>query len=164
MAKKQDGRVGYEFEDKLKSVFGEIKKKRPFDFHRFLDTKAAGRVVAAQLADYMISFKDDKSCNHVIIVEAKASEENESLRSCASGHILPQQIGKHKSWLRSGGSGLFLFYCEMTGEVEVWDSKDIVEARSAGKPLDTKKRLAVMDYLDLENELINFLHVGVKHA
>lgn len=162
MAKKQDGRVGYEFEDRLKSVFTEIKKRHPFDFHRFTDSKAAGRIIQAQLSDFMISYKDDKSCNHVIILEAKASEEVESLRSCASSHILPQQIGKHKTWLRSGGSGMFMFYCEMTGEVEVWDSKDVVEARSAGKPLPTEKRLAVLDYLGLEKDLINFLKVGAK--
>lgn len=163
MAKKTpDGRVGYEFEDQLKKVFSNLKNKRPFDFHRFLDSKAAGRIVAPQLADYMISFKDAKSSNHVIIVEAKASEEVESLRSCASSHILPQQIGKHKAWLRSGGSGLFLFYCEATAEVEVWLSSDVVEARSAGKPLDMSKRAGVMDYLTLEEDLIAFLNIGNK--
>lgn len=163
MAKKSpDGRVGYEFEAKLKDVFGNIKNKRPFDFHRFLDSKAAGRIVAPQLADYMISFMDAKSSNHVIIVEAKASEEVESLRSCASGHILPQQVGKHKAWLRSGGSGLFLFYCEITAQVEVWSSEHIVEARSAGRPIDMSKRLAVLDYLSLEEDLISFFNIGNK--
>lgn len=157
MAKKN---IGYVFEDELKDIFTQIKSKFPFDFHRFTDSKSAGRMVSPQPADFMISFKDDKSCNHVIIIEAKASEEKESLRSCASSHIEPQQIGKHKTWLRSGGRGQFWFYCESTGLVELWDSSHVVEQRSAGKPLDVKQRLAVLNYLTLKEELIEHFNIG----
>lgn len=161
MAKKNDcGRVGYEFEDNLKGIFSKLKSKFKFDFHRFTDTKSAGRMVNPQPGDFMISFKDDKSCNHVIIVEAKASEEKESLRACASGHIAPQQVGKHKAWLRSGGDAQFWFYCEITGQVEIWPSSHIVEQRGEGKPLDLNARIAVFDYLTLEEELINHLKLG----
>lgn len=152
--------IGYDFEDELKTIFSELKNKFPFEFHRFTDSKSAGRMVSPQPADFMISFKDDKSCNHVIIVEAKASELKESLRACASSHIEPQQIGKHKTWLRSGGSGQFWFYCESTGLVELWDSEHIVAQRSAGKPLDLKKRLAVFEYLNLKEELIKHFNIG----
>lgn len=161
MAKRNDcGRVGHEFEDKLKEIFSKLKSKYKFDFHRFTDSKAAGRMVNPQPGDFMISFKDDKSSNHVIIVEAKASEEKESLRACAAGHISAQQLGKHKAWLRSGGSAQFWFYCESTGQVELWGSAHVVVQRSDGKPLDLNARIAVFDYLTLEEELINHLKIG----
>ena len=150
-----DGRVGSEFEDALKTAFDNIKKKFKFDFHRYTDSKAAGRMVAPQPGDFQICFKDDKSSNHVIIVEAKASEEKESLRACASGHIRPQQVGKHKAWMRAGGSAQFWFYCEATGMVEIWDSAHVCEQRSAGKQLDLEKRIAVFEFLDLEKEIVS---------
>lgn len=159
MAKKDDGRVGYEFEDKLKEVFGKIKSKHKFDFHRYTDTKAAKGFVQPQPGDFQICFKDDKSSNHVIIIEAKGSEEIESLKSCASSHIRPQQVGKHKAWLRAGGSAQFWFYCEITGMVEIWDSAHVVEQRAAGKPLNIEERLHVFEYLQLETSLINFFKI-----
>lgn len=164
MAKRDDGRVGREFEKELKKSFDEIKNKHLFDFHRFTDTKAAGRYVGTQPADYMISFKDDYGRNRVIIVEAKASEEKESLRACASSHIEPAQIGKHKSWLRSGGDGQFWFYCESTATVELWSSSHVVAQRAAGKPLDLGERLHVFGYLDLTEELINYFGIAKSAA
>lgn len=159
MSKRDDGRVGRVFEKELKDVFAELKAKLKFDYHRFTDTKASGTYVSPQPGDFMISFLSGKvapPCGSVIIIEAKASEEKESLRACASSHILPTQVGKHKAWIRSGGSAQFWFYCEATGEVELWDSKHIVEQRSSGKPLDQKECLARFDYLNLKEELINY--------
>lgn len=163
MSKKDDGRVGRVFEKRLKEVFDTLKKRLGFDYHRFTDTKAAGRYVGTQPGDFMISFTSEggdaklaQGGAYVIILEVKASEEKESLRSCAASHILPAQIGKHKAWLRSGGYAHFWFYCESTGLVELWDSAHVVAQRSDGKPLLVEKRLAVFDYLTLEEELINY--------
>lgn len=160
MAKRNDcGRVGYEFEDILKDTFNEIKKRYKFDFHRFSDTKSAGRYLAPQPGDFLISFIDDKSSNHAIIVEAKASEEHESLRACAASAIRSEQMGKLRAWLRSGGSGQYWFYCESSGLVEIWDGRHVVEARAKGKPLDKSKVLATFDYLKLEEQIVNLFKI-----
>lgn len=161
MAKRNDcGRVGYEFEDTLKDVFTEIKRRYKFDFHRFSDTKAAGRYLAPQPGDFLISFTDDKSSNHAIIVEAKASEEHESLRSCAASAIRSEQMGKLRAWLRSGGQGQYWFYCESSGVVEVWPGRHVVEARAKSKPLDKSQIIATLDYLKLEEQLTTLFKIA----
>lgn len=160
MAKSNDdGRVGYEFEAELKRVFEKIKKRHKFDYHRYLDSKAAGRLVSPQPGDFQICYLDTDSVNHVIIVEAKGSEEKESLRECASSHIRPQQIGKHKSWMRAGGQAMFWFYCESDGIVEFWNSQYVCQQRSAGEPLELRERIKVIDYLDLENEILKIFNI-----
>ena len=156
---KDDGRVGHEFEKSLKSVFDKIKSKHKFDYHRYTDTKAAGRMVNPQPADFQICFKCGKFENRVIIVEAKASEMKESLRECASGHISPTQVGKHKAWLRAGGSGMFWFYCESTGIVEFWDSEHVVKQRSDGKPLQSSSVLHSFNIVDIEKEIISYFEI-----
>lgn len=144
--------IGYQFEDELKAVFESLKSKQKFYYHRYVDSKAAKKYVSAQPADFQIIYNGT-----VCMVEAKASEEYESLVSCASSSIRPQQIGKMKGWLRAGGRGIFLFYSEITGEVELWPAAHVLAQRKAGQRLNRQLCL-IFDYNTLEEDLAKWMN------
>lgn len=117
-------------ESKLKP---EIESQRGV-FHRFVDSKAARGLVAAQPSDYLVHIKQPWS--H-IFVEAKASEKKDSLRQAFS-MIRKVQIA-HAALILPGHNPngpvpyQFWFYSEPRNVVELWHGQIIVDRNATGK-------------------------------
>lgn len=153
--KKEDLELGKEFEAELKEAFKSIEALAPFFWHQFPDSKTAGKFIAAQPSDFMIS-AGGKCC----LLEAKASVEKPSLAKCSTSHIRPSQVGMCKRWVRSGQQYLFIFYCELDNIVEIWDGEKVTSAISDGKkPNPEEGLLAKFDYFNLKKNLCVFLGI-----
>ncbi len=154
MAKKADDKLGYEFEASVQDALKNLQAKHPLFWHRFLDSKSAGRLVAAQPSDFLVG----SLYTPMHLLEAKASCEKQSLASCTS-YIRPSQVGMHKKWHRAGKPSLFIFYCEIDNRVELWDGKYVTDCISEKKRMNILgggHLLAVCDYFKLEEMLLNY--------
>lgn len=155
MTVKDDVALGKEFEKELKDVFKEIEKNFPFFWHQFPDSKTAGKFIAAQPSDFLLSAGGQAS-----LVEAKASVEIPTLADCSKSHIRPAQLGMCTRWHRSGQTYYFIFYCQLDNRVEIWDGRRVVEAISKGvKPCSDYALLAEFDFFKLKQSLCTFLRL-----
>lgn len=155
MSKKADDKLGYEFEKEVQDILKDLQTKYPLFWHRFLDSKSAGRLVASQPSDFLVTAKDRPT----YLLEAKASCEKKSLASCAKSHIRPSQIGMHKKWHRAGNPSLFIFYCEIDNRVELWDGEYVTGCISNNERMNILgggHLLAVCDYFKLNEMLMNY--------
>lgn len=85
--------IGKDFEKTLEGVFSSMRDKYGFMFHKFVDTKAAGNVVASQPADYLIGTPGQLS-----FMEAKSSDKvpnfrRSMLRPAQRGAIIQYSVG-----------------------------------------------------------------------
>lgn len=122
---KVDTKVGYDFEDTVKTVLSELQTKYPMFWHRFPDSKAASKFIAPQPADFLIG-----SAAGVFLLEAKASEEISSLSECYKSAISPSQVGMLTKWRRSRQRSFVAFYCQIDHTVEIWDGSEVIIAIS----------------------------------
>lgn len=151
MAKSADDKLGYEFEDELKKHFKNIQAKHPIFWHQFPDSKTAGKLIAAQPSDFIVTASGQPAW----LLEAKASCEIPTFAKCAKSHTRSSQVGMHKKWHRAGKPSLFIFYCEIDGIVEVWDGAYVTDRISDNvKMLDDRGLLAKDDYFNLEAILL----------
>ena len=124
------GDIGYWFEGEVKKACDHLKEHLDIFYHRFQDSKAAGSFTAGAPADFLIAYKGKS-----VLLECKASRTHESLRSCLSSAVDDGQLGHHLLWLRSGNQAWFMFYADIYGHVEIWESQAIIDARFNGSPL-----------------------------
>lgn len=68
MTLKSSQQIGKDFEKTLESVFSSLQKTNGLRFHKFVDSHAAGNIVASQPSDYLVGFYQK-----LILVEAKSS-------------------------------------------------------------------------------------------
>jgi len=159
--KKEDKALGAEFENTVKDILKELQAKHPLFWHPFADSKAAGRLIAAQPSDFLVG----TAIAGMTLLEVKASCEKPSLTKCYKSHIRPSQVGMAKKWIRAGHPSLFLFYCEIDATVELWDGQYVTDCISDEvKMTDGAKHYGLIakgSYLDLDKIL--FSHYLEQH-
>lgn len=97
-------------------------------------------------ADFLFGFR-----GNAYLVECKASRVEISLASCFANMVKKHQIASLYAWHLSGNYGLVLFYSELTGLVECWPSKVIIEASHEKKTLDVSQAF-IFPLNDLKNK------------
>lgn len=85
--------IGKDFEKALESVFSALSKTHAFKVHKFVDSHAAGNIVASQPSDYLIG-----AAEMLFFCEAKASTKQKRfqrsmLRPAQRGAIIHYSIG-----------------------------------------------------------------------
>lgn len=130
MAKKKEKDIGGWFEQECEKYLKPLCSKRGKMFYKFPDSKSSRGLVTAQPGEFMLLFE-----NGAALIECKASKKHSSFRSCMSSMVRDSQYGWHKRWYLSGNPSFFVFYSEKAEIIEIWDGRDIVEARSNSKPL-----------------------------
>ena len=113
--------VGYELEGKVRTALDCLRMRTGLFYYRFTDTKAAGNFVPGTPSDFIISYEEGTP----LLLECKASEKHASLVECL-GMIDADQLAYHKWWMRSMNGAWFLFYSDLIGQCELWDSSLIV--------------------------------------
>jgi hypothetical protein len=78
---KNNAEQGNEFEVFLRNTFSSLKKTYGLSYHRFVDTRAAGNVVASQPSDFLVGVDGT-----LFYVEAKTSVEENFSRSMLRPH------------------------------------------------------------------------------
>ena len=127
-------------ESEINKVGKEFQEKYAVFWHRFADSYAARGALQEQPADFLMIVPGIS-----LLIEAKTSEKHDSLRSCASSHISPQQVGQHLLWSRTENPSIFLFYSEPAGIIEMWSGYDVACARKHGKPLSPEMDLTLSE-------------------
>ena len=98
---------------------------------RLYDTKSArGAFLPEQPGDFIV-----QALGFGHLLECKASEEHNSLRSCLADNVSTQQAAAHRLWFRAGGPCWFLFNSLTTHSIEMWGGKVVGECRAKGKKL-----------------------------
>jgi len=159
MAKsKKEKDIGKWFEDQCSYIFKKMCSKRGRMFYSFPDSRSSRGLIPAQPGEYMLLIGFGAG-----LIELKASLKHKSFRSCMSSMVRDSQYGWHKRWHLSNNPSVFVFYSEKENIIELWDGRDIVHARSIGKPLVKDNVIKVFDLskVELENcieSIIQFLH------
>lgn len=142
--------IGKYFEKKTQEALKSLQEKRPLYYYRFPDATSARNAFTAQPADHMIAYNGT-----VLLLEEKASDVHECLKSGASSLIKKKQAAMHTKWLRSGNKSIYLFYSSITGMVDIWDGEYVSKCRVSGKQLDGERGIITYGPIkDLESILL----------
>lgn len=124
-----------ELEEAVRTELVRAQEIRPIAWHRLVDTKAAGNIVARQPSDFIACMGGKAT-----LIEAKFSEAHDSLRSCFSDAVKAHQLASARIWTRAGADYIILFYSSLSGITEVWSGLYAAECRSRGKRLALDER------------------------
>jgi hypothetical protein len=107
----------------------------PVAWHRFIDSKASGNIVARQPSDFV-------SCHqgNTVLIEAKFSEAHESLRNCFANAVKSHQLASARIWTRAGARYIVLFHSSLSGISECWNGLYLAECKSKGVKLSLDQR------------------------
>lgn len=148
--KKADAKIGRWFEkNKVKPALDELQERNRLYYHGFTDTHAAGAYVNNAPGDFLVVLDGVP-----ILIECKASNVHETLRSCLSDAVENHQVGTHKLFMRALGASLFLFYSDATALVEFWPGEAVVAARASGKPIAPVHRWGWVHVDELAHNLL----------
>lgn len=147
---KTSQQIGKDFEKTLEGVFSSLKNTHSFNYHKFIDTHAAGNIVAAQPSDYLVGIH-----RTLIFLEAKSSTKEKRLQKSM---LRPSQRGAIKYY----GMGLDLDYLvlfEHEGRVDILDGREVMR----GSRINYQKSLIKSCRTeDLKLELIKLLGLQLK--
>ena len=111
--------IGNSFENYLEGVFKQLQKEYGFRYHRFVDSKDAGGIVASQPADYLFA-----SDLEIGFIEAKASTTAKRLQLSM---LRPAQKGAIRYYGQLlGRTYLILFLNEAEDLVSVYDGREVM--------------------------------------
>lgn len=122
--------LGKEFEDDCVVEFKKLLRLHPFYFDRIYDTKSASRYIPVRPGDFYIG--------HVgiaTVLECKASQVHASLKNGMGTLVKNGQIAAMRLFERSGNNACYIFRSEVSNTIEVWDGRQIFEARLKSTPL-----------------------------
>lgn len=122
--------IGKWFEEQMHRKLNALQVNHGLYYHRLKDSHSARRLVGNAPADWLVAFRGQAQ-----LWEAKASESHPSLRACLASMVGDGQVGHHTLWHHNGCASWFIFYSDLTGEIEVWNGETVVYARSEGVPL-----------------------------
>lgn len=131
-------KIGKDFEKTLGDVFSALQKSYGFRAHVFVDSHAAGNMVAGQPADYLVA-----RVGELFFLEAKASMKNARMTRSA---LQPSQRGAILSYGQMLGIPyVILFHNEQDGTVHIIDGAEFMRGQRtdykssllAEVPLDT---------------------------
>lgn len=112
--KKSSQDIGKDFEKTLEGVFSYLQKSYGFRYHKFVDSHAAGNIVASQPSDYLVA-----AGSKMLFIEAKATATNKNF---TRGVLRPAQRGAIMMYGQVlKVPYLILFYSEVTGLVSFID-------------------------------------------
>ena len=130
MAKKID--IGKQFERDVQDILEELSARHPLTYLRLYDSHAArGKYLPPVPGDYIVV-----TLGKARLIELKASEKHQSLRSCLSSHVGTHQAAAHRLWARAGGVSYFLFHSVRDSSIELWDGLIVGECRAFRNRLD----------------------------
>ena len=127
-------KIGKWFEKQVRNSLASLREEHGIFFHKLHDSYTAGRVIGSVPADFLVRSKIGAQ-----LWECKASEVHYSLRSCLANMVDDEQVSQHWQWENNGGRSIFLFYSDLTAEIEVWSGGAVVAARLASRPVDFKQ-------------------------
>lgn len=134
--------IGKKFEKAVEAAFDELKRGYGFNYHKFVDTHAAGNVVASQPSDYLITIPAG-----LCYLEAKAST---TLTKMGKSMLRPSQRRTIKFDAQVLGVPYYiLFHSEKTGEVHLLNGAEVLrgerinykESLIAAKPISEMGKL-----------------------
>jgi hypothetical protein len=124
----KEAKLGKDFENDIQAALDKLARIKPISYVRLYDSKSArGKFLPEQPADFIIA---SPTGGHLL--EAKASREYTSLRSCLSDHVSTGQAAGHRLWAMTGQPCWFVFYSVTTEEVEWWRGEIVGAARAKG--------------------------------
>ncbi len=157
MAVSKSKNIGKWFENKTDGILKEGRNKKMCTFVRLYDSYAAqGNMLGNQPGDFIVM-----SRGNGILLECKSSEKHGSLRSCLSANVEDHQGASHRLWEINGGRAVFVFYTDITDEVEFWDGLYVGACKATGTPLDKSRRLGCVPLKKYKETLIHYLTTGV---
>lgn len=109
--------IGKKFEKALESAFEDLKKSHGFNYHKFVDTHAAGNVVASQPSDYLVTLPTG-----LAYLEAKASTKVPRFRQSMLRPAQRRTIMYDSQIL--GVPYYILFYNEDTDTIDLIDGAE----------------------------------------
>lgn len=145
-------KLGAWFEDELKPIFKNMQEHMGLYYHRFIDSKAAGNLVADQPADFMLKTKKG-----AFLIEVKASRRHKSLIGGLSSLMRKEQAVHLRMWDRADGDSLVIFINVPSGHVEIWEGYYVGLHRSKGQRLKEDYILRSCSAANLEKELLDIL-------
>lgn len=117
--KRTSQHIGSSFENYLEGVFKQLQKEYGFRYHRFVDSKDAGGIVASQPADYLFA-----SDLEVGFIEAKASTTAKRLQLSM---LRPAQKGAMRYYGQLlGRTYLIIFFNEAEDIISVYDGREVM--------------------------------------
>ena len=150
--KKADAKIGRWFEKtKVKPALDELQATHNLYYHGFTDTHAAGAFVNNAPGDFLVVLEGVP-----ILIECKASNVHETLRSCLADAVENHQVGTHKLFIRAMGASLFMFYSDATALVEFWPGVAVIAARANGTPIDPAHRFCWVHVDDLATSFLGW--------
>lgn len=116
---KTSQQIGKDFERTLEGVFDSLQRSHGFRYHKFVDSHAAGNLVASQPSDYLVALG-----SQMAFVEAKASAVETKLQKAM---IRPAQRGAAIMYGQMLGVPYYiLFYSEVTQEVTLYNGAEVM--------------------------------------
>ena len=113
--------IGKKFEKALEGAFEDLKKSHGFNYHKFVDTHAAGNVVASQPSDYLVTLPTG-----LAYLEAKASTKVPRFRQSTLRPAQRRTIMYDSQIL--GVPYYILFYNEDTDTVDLIDGAEALRS------------------------------------
>ena len=114
---KTSQQIGKDFERMVEGVFDSLQRSHGFRYHKFVDSHAAGNLVASQPSDYLVALG-----SQMAFVEAKASAVEAKLQKAM---IRPAQRGAaimYGQMLRV--PYYILFYSEVTQQATLYNGAE----------------------------------------
>lgn len=146
--------LGKLFEEDCIKHFKVLQRKYPFYFDRIYDTRTASRFIPPRPGDFYIGHAEEAT-----VLECKASQVHASLRNGMASLVKDAQVAEMRKWHRSGNLCTYIFRSEVSNTVEVWEGRQIFEARTTSTPLPEGGYLKSVPREQLY-ELLYWLFIG----
>ena len=116
---KTSQQIGKDFERMVEGVFDSLQRSHGFRYHKFVDSHAAGNLVASQPSDYLAALG-----SQMVFVEAKASAVETRLHKAM---IRPAQRGAAIMYGQMLGVPYYiLLYSEATQKVTLYNGAEVM--------------------------------------
>lgn len=129
--------IGKKFEKAVETAFDTFKKRYGFNYHKFVDTHAAGNIVAGQPSDYLVTLPSG-----LCYLEAKASTTTDRLGKSMLRPSQRRTIMMDSQML--GVPYYVLFYAERTKEFHLLDGAEVMR----GSRINYKQSLLMKGSLE----------------
>lgn len=141
--------IGKWFEEQCEPHLKKLCSRRGRMFYPFPDSRGSRGTVSAQPGEYMLLIG-----GKAVLLELKATKKHKTFRSCMAAMVRDSQYGWHKKWHLSGNPSYFIFYSDITKDIQVWNGKDIVKARSDKKPLEKHGYSYISEDVSIETAMV----------
>jgi len=140
MSKIESARFAKKFEARISKVLKEMTLKTCCNYYRYPDQRSTkGGFANKQPADFFAVIN-----KRFMNLECKTSIVEADFSKVFKGLISDHQMAAARKTNRTGAHYFFLFMSKFSGMIEVWDSRDLVEAYSTPRAkLDAAPRTII---------------------